>query len=148
VIDIQLPPLRERLDDIPVLAEFFLQRITRKQGMAQIKLSEQAIESLKLHNWPGNVRELENTIARACALSATDLLLPEDIPFTKSAFENDAKIRESLTTLLLKAPKDNGNVLKWVQDALIDIVIKENEGDLKEAANSLGITAAELKALR
>jgi len=148
VVDIQLPPLRERQDDIPVLAEFFLQRITKKQGMAQIKLSEQAIESLKQHKWPGNVRELENTIARACALSSTDLLLPEDIPFTKGAFEENAKVRDAITTLLHNRPTDQDNTIAWVESLLVKAALEEHDGDLKETATMLGLTTAELKAIQ
>ena len=80
VVEIRIPPLRERLEDIPLLAEFFLQRITKKNGMARIRLSAEAINTLQCHTWPGNVRELENTIARACALASSNILLPADIP--------------------------------------------------------------------
>ncbi len=145
VIDIQLPPLRDRLEDIPVLAQFFLERITKKQGMAQIKLSETAIHSLKQHHWPGNVRELENTIARACALSTTDMLLPEDIPLTKGAFESDAKIKEALSTLLSNAPTSGQNIIEWVQSSLVQLAVNESPDNLKEAARKLGIDVAELK---
>ena len=148
VVDIHLPPLRERSEDIPVLAEFFLQRITKKRGMAQIKLSERAIESLKLHTWPGNVRELENTIARACALSSTDLLLPDDIPFTKAAFQDDAKIKDALKALLNNAPANGGNLIKWFESELVKVTLEENDGDLKEAANILGLSTAELRAIQ
>ncbi len=80
VVEIRIPSLRERPGDIPLLAEFFLRKITRKHGMARIRLSGEALESLSNYRWPGNVRELENTMARACALATTDILLAEDIP--------------------------------------------------------------------
>ncbi len=147
VVDIQLPPLRERLDDIPVLAEFFLQRIASKQGLPQIRLSEQAIDSLKLHNWPGNVRELENTIARACALSSTDLLLPEDIPFTKSAFEDENRIEDALSAILTNVPRNIGNVLIWAQHALVQRALKENNDDHDATAKALGLSPEELQPL-
>jgi len=148
VVDIHLPPLRERVDDIPVLAEYFLQRITKKQGIAQIRLSDKAINLLKSHNWPGNVRELENTIARACALSTSDLLLPEDIPLTKSAFEHDARLNEALKSILHHALADETNLIEWTKKALIDVALKESSGDIKEAAVLLGLSSAELKALQ
>lgn len=146
VIDIQLPPLRERVDDIPVLAEFFLQKITKKQGMAQIRLSGLSIESLKNHHWPGNVRELENTIARACALCSTDLLLPEDIPFTKGAFDENHKVNEAIDSLISNPPSDGANLIDWTQKLMIKAALLQTEGDLKEAAGLLGITTADLKA--
>lgn len=80
VVEINLPPLRERPEDIPLLAEAFLVRLTRKQGIATLQFSQEALERLMGYAWPGNVRELQNTIARACALATSDILLPEDIP--------------------------------------------------------------------
>jgi len=144
VVDIHLPPLRQRLDDIPVLAEFFLQKITKKQGMAQIKLSEAAIESLKEHNWPGNVRELENTIARACALSSTNLLLPEDIPFTKGIFDDDTKVNDAIQTLLESYPRGDESIYEWTNALLLEKALQENK-DIKDVAMRLGISPSEFK---
>ncbi len=84
VVEIKIPALRERMEDIPLLAEYFLQRITRKNGMARIRISAEAITTLQSHHWPGNVRELENTIARACALASSQILLPADIPLASA----------------------------------------------------------------
>ncbi|NJR42443.1 MAG: sigma-54-dependent Fis family transcriptional regulator, partial [Akkermansiaceae bacterium] len=61
VVEIKIPALRDRLEDIPLLADYFLQRITRKNGMASIRISAEAVTALQTHHWPGNVRELENT---------------------------------------------------------------------------------------
>ena len=80
VVEIHLPPLRDRREDIPLLAEFFLQRVARKYGVAKIKLTGEAIDTLQTHRWTGNVRELENTIARACALAESPLLLSRRHP--------------------------------------------------------------------
>ena len=110
-MEITLPPLRDRPEDIPLLSEFFLQRLARKQGMARMRLSGEAIETLQKHNWPGNVRELENTIARACALSTTDLLLPEDIPIARSPFTQTQKLHSAIDTLLSATPGSNEGLL-------------------------------------
>ncbi len=83
VVELHLPPLRERKEDIPLLAEFFLKKITMKNNLGTINLSGEAKEKLQEQYWQGNVRELENTMARACALADTNLLLVEDIPITK-----------------------------------------------------------------
>ncbi|NNC88610.1 MAG: sigma-54-dependent Fis family transcriptional regulator [Akkermansiaceae bacterium] len=145
VVEIKLPPLRERPEDIPLLAEFFLQRLARKYGMARIRLSGEAGEALQKHNWPGNVRELENTIARACALATTDLLLPEDIPFARAPISEDLKIANALDTLLSVAPDKAGSLLAWTQRELAGRVLAETDGDLKEAARRLGATQAEIR---
>lgn len=118
VVEISLPPLRERRDDIPMLAEFFLQRLARKYGLAKIKLSGEAIEVLKNHHWTGNVRELENTMARACALAESSLLLAADIPFARSPWSHDSQVKESLANLLQHKPADEPDELQWIKSLL------------------------------
>ncbi len=145
VVPIRVPALRERPEDIPLLAEFFLQRLARKQGMARMRLSGEAVEALQKHRWPGNVRELENTLARACALSTSDLLLPDDFPFTQSPFSEDRKIGTAFDTLLSVAPDQDTNLLEWVQGELARRVFDETRGDLKEAARRLGATQAAVR---
>ncbi len=138
VVEINLPPLRLRPEDIPLLAEFFLQRLARKQGMARMRLSGEGVEALQKHDWPGNVRELENTIARACALSTSEILLPEDIPFAKSPFSDDRKISTAFDTLLSIAPEEGTDLLEWVRSEMARLVFEDANGDLKEAARRLG----------
>ncbi len=77
VVSIRIPPLRERREDIPLLAEHFAQKHGRAEGSA---ISAAAREVLVAHDWPGNVRELENVIARALALNPSGVVLPEDLP--------------------------------------------------------------------
>jgi two-component system response regulator PilR (NtrC family) len=80
VIPIHLPPLRERVEDIPLLAEHFLEKYAGLMGKPVRSISHQALERLRAYNWPGNVRELENVIERAVALEATPSVLPESLP--------------------------------------------------------------------
>jgi transcriptional regulator with PAS, ATPase and Fis domain len=80
VIKINLPPLRERRDDIPALAQHFLQRYSEKNGTCTKKISKQAMDLLLSHNWPGNVRELENAIEAALVMSNDWILWPDDLP--------------------------------------------------------------------
>jgi|CXWL01.1.fsa_nt_gi DNA-binding NtrC family response regulator len=77
VVTLTLPPLRERAEDIPDLAEYFMKRYAREYKRLQIRLSPSAINALTAYQWPGNIRELENTIARAIVLSPTDDITPE-----------------------------------------------------------------------
>ncbi len=77
VVSIRIPPLRERREDIPLLAEHFAQKHGRAEGSA---ISPEAREILVAHDWPGNVRELENVIARALALNPSGVVVPEDLP--------------------------------------------------------------------
>ncbi len=80
VIQIQLPPLRERQSDIPLLANFFLEKYKKELGKDIVKISDEAMELLKKYPFPGNIRELENIIERSVALERHNVILPETLP--------------------------------------------------------------------
>ncbi|MCP5537151.1 MAG: sigma-54-dependent Fis family transcriptional regulator [Akkermansiaceae bacterium] len=120
VVEIHLPPLRARTDDIPLLADYFLRLTVKRNGIPPLRLSAEAMDHLKNHSWPGNVRELENTIARACALANSDVLLPSDIEFTRTFSSNladDEATDRALKHLLSVVPKGQKRV-KWITDRL------------------------------
>jgi DNA-binding NtrC family response regulator len=146
VVEIPIPPLRERLEDVPLLAEFFLQRITKKNGMARIRLSAEAINTLQSHNWPGNVRELENTIARACTLASSNILLPVDIPLASAPGKSPAIISAAIDQLINIAPAGE-DLLAWVTREITGRVLERAGGDLKEASLVLNQPASDLRKL-
>ena len=146
VVEIPIPPLRERREDIPLLAEFFLQRITRKNGMARIRLSAEAINALQAHHWPGNVRELENTIARACALAGSNVLLASDIPLASVPGQSSADLSAALDKLLNLAPTGE-NLLAWLDRQAAGRVVERADGDLKQAALALNLPLPDLRKL-
>ncbi len=80
VIDIELPPLHERREDIPLLVEHFIKKFSQEPKKSVSGVSEEALKALINYAWPGNVRELENAIQRAITLSQHDVILPEDLP--------------------------------------------------------------------
>ena len=80
VINIELPPLRDRLSDIPMLAEHFLRRVGEDSGKPVAGFSPEAIEALQRYRWPGNVRELQNVVERAVLLGKGDLVRVDDLP--------------------------------------------------------------------
>jgi two-component system response regulator PilR (NtrC family) len=80
VIPVVVPPLRQRPEDIPLLAAHFLERFSKEMGKTISKISEEAMDRLIHHSWPGNVRELENVIERAVALETSPVVLPERLP--------------------------------------------------------------------
>ena len=143
VVELRIPPLRERPEDIPLLAEFFLQRITKKNGMARIRISAEATASLASHHWPGNVRELENTIARACALASSHVLLPADIPLA-SAPGKSSVLAHGLDQIINSAPSDTP-LMTWLHKQVVGRLLDRSAGDLKETAVALGVNLAELK---
>ena len=80
MISIELPPLRERIGDIPLLARHFLQKVVDETGKQVEAISEEAMTLLQRYRWPGNIRELENTIERAVLLGKGPILMVEDLP--------------------------------------------------------------------
>ncbi|MBL9113368.1 MAG: sigma-54-dependent Fis family transcriptional regulator [Verrucomicrobiaceae bacterium] len=152
VVRIHIPPLRERREDVRLLAEFFLHRLgTRKRGPT-MRFSEDALSMLEAYDWPGNVRELENTIQRACALSNTNVLLPSDIPLGSSgsrfggAVSSINRMRDALTTLVNAAQMTSDiDLLAWVEKELCRVAQRQLGGDIRKTAEFLGIEPADLQ---
>ena len=141
VIPVQTPPLRERREDIRLLAEHFLERFAREMGKSVAKLSQAAIACLERYPWPGNVRELENVIERAVALEPTAAILPERLP---------ASLREP-------GRGESGPVfgpgfsldayLESIEARLVGQALDLAGGDRGEAARLLGVNARRLRYL-
>jgi DNA-binding NtrC family response regulator len=146
VVEIKIPPLRERMEDIPLLAEYFLQRITRKNGMARIHISAEAVATLQDHHWPGNVRELENTIARACALASSQILLPADIPLASAPHRSAPGITAAIDQVINAAPADAG-LIDWLCRQVAQRILERSDGDLKDTSTALKISLPELRKL-
>ena len=150
VVELHIPPLRERVDDIPQLANFFLKKITKRQGaaaskVANMRLSEEAVAKLCAQPWPGNIRELENTIARACALAGSEVLLPDDIVLAEATRRPAVSTISSaeVQRIMSQAPKGE-NVLSWMNQRLIDESVSMTD-DLAEAASKLNLSLSEFK---
>lgn len=135
VVELRLPPLRERIEDIPLLAEFFLRKISRKNGLARIRLAGEAITVLQEHKWPGNVRELENTMARAVALATSDVLLAGDIPIGVS-LRSETEI-DTLLSQLFALSAENHDI--EIFEELKRYALKLAKNDESEAARLLGM---------
>ncbi len=145
VVEINLPPLRDRKEDIPELANFFLEKITRKNGMARLQISPEAVDKLSTHNWPGNVRELENTIARACALSHSNVLLAEDIPLGRTPGIGERSLDEALQTVFKYASVNSETPLLFIQQAVARHALDSTNDDMKEAARLLGVKLSQMR---
>jgi two-component system nitrogen regulation response regulator GlnG len=152
VVRIQLPPLRQRAEDIQLLAEYFLRKVATQKHLPQLKLSEDAVRVLEGHPWPGNVRELENTIQRACVLAASDILLPKDIPLGTPALGEaevataDGGVDAAIEVLLTAAAANpNTQLLPWLEEIFTLHALKKTRGNQVRAARLLGITRATLR---
>ena len=129
VIAIQLPALRERREDIPLLAHHFLRRYAAKNTKAIGGFTEEAMDLLQTYAWPGNVRELENAIERAVVLTRSDLITPADLPET--LVRSDQAARHLVISI--------GTPLEEVEDRLIEETLRYTRGDKTLAAKLLGI---------
>jgi len=124
-IHIELPPLRERENDIIVLAEFFLKKYTYKYNKPNLKINQQANEKLLNYSWPGNIRELQHTIEKAVILSDSTVLKSEDFYLRNI---NSVSGNTSLSTL------------EEVEKQMIQQALDKNNGNFTAAAEQLGIT--------
>ncbi len=129
VVSITLPPLRERKEDIPFLANHFLQKFTEENKKSISHISPEALEILLQYSWPGNVRELEHTIERAVIFSMHPMILPEDLP--RNMFE---EMKETNTLPLEKLLP-----LKEIEKRYVLQVLEETKGNKKKASEILGI---------
>jgi DNA-binding NtrC family response regulator len=132
-IEIEIPPLRDRPEDIPLLAHFFLKTYSTKYGKSIAKISDAAIARMNKHSWPGNIRELQHAIERAVIMSSATVLQPEDFNL------NASNVKESEPGLNLDAYN-----LEEVEKLLIRKVLKKYNGNITQAATELGLTRSSL----
>jgi DNA-binding NtrC family response regulator len=133
VFPIKLPPLRERKEDIPLLAAHFLDKYAKQESKELEGIAPDSLELLMAYNWPGNVRELENCIERAVVLASTREVTPKDLPNSVRSI-GEKKIYESDNTL-------SSWIEKLEEDALRNALL-ENGGNISQTAKKLGIGRA------
>jgi two-component system nitrogen regulation response regulator GlnG len=152
VVQIKLPSLRERREDIPLLAKHFLKEAERKLATGKKELSKEARELMLKHDWPGNVRELENAIKRACVLSngaiieKRDLFLEDTGPCTIKEFLEEKLKRYLKDMAKLEHSNLYETVVSEVEKAIITIVLDETDGNQLKTARILGINRNTLRA--
>ncbi len=135
VISIELPPLRERREDISILADAFLQQIARARSEEPKKLTPEAIEELQQYSWPGNVRELENALERAVILATTGFIAPSALP---------DRVRERRSEPLVTTHAAPNPPLEIIERAYIMWVLGSEGGNRSRAAEILGIDPSTL----
>ncbi|HBC45774.1 MAG TPA: hypothetical protein DCZ43_01870 [candidate division Zixibacteria bacterium] len=135
VIPIELPPLRKRNEDIPLLCEYFLSKFAQKMGIPPKTLSERTLQLFSRYAWPGNVRELENVIERATVISRNQELLPTDFP---------AEISVGISEMT-KGGIEVGLTIDGAEKMLIIRTLKANSGNRTKTAEVLGITTRTLR---
>jgi two-component system response regulator HydG len=137
VVTIEVPPLRERHEDIPLLADFFLKRFAEKNRRVIKGFTPRAVDLLMRNNWSGNVRELENVVERAVIMARGEMITPMEFP--ENLKELDQELRETRIDIAA------GRSLKEVEKEMILRTLEETGGNRTHAADILGISRRTLQ---
>jgi len=130
VFPIYIPALRERINDIPVLTDFFIDKFNKRHGKNIKRITSMAIDTLMVYHWPGNIRELENCIERACILSTDQVIRTHNLPASLQTASTSETMQSGTLDFIL------GNMEQQIiMDALIS-----TKGNSAKAADQLGIT--------
>ncbi|MCX5896229.1 MAG: sigma-54 dependent transcriptional regulator [Proteobacteria bacterium] len=142
VIHIHISPLRERKEDIPLMANYFLKKYSHELGKDVTEISSYAMDCLSQYHFPGNVRELENIIEKGVALAKTSIMLPESLELSKFKSEEQEKtVPESRASVHI--PPEGiqlDEVLEHYEKAYIEEALKMSKGSITGAARLLGIS--------
>ena len=141
VIEIKIPPLRERKGDLKPLAQYFLDKYSKEMGKKITKISSYAIELLKKYDFPGNIRELENLLERSVALTSTNILLPDSLElsiYKKRWIEGVKDRRFDLDEVAHGVSVDT--ILAEIERAYLEKALDLTQGNKHAAAKLLGIT--------
>ena len=146
VLEIKVPPLRDRKGDLRPLAQHFLDKYSRESGKEITKISSYAVDLLQKYNFPGNIRELENLIERSVALSSTNIILPDSLSLSihkRRWIEGVENRRYDI------ADVENGvsldNILEEIERAYIEKAMKFAKGNKNTAADLLGVSLRSMR---
>ena len=141
VIPVQLPPLRDRVEDIPLLVNHFIHQFAKQQGVPSPSISDEVMSVMKVYRWPGNVRELQNALERACALCDGGAVLLKDLP--ERVLEAVAGV--SATPQLIESPSAGVRSIgaREIPESVIDPMLVEKAAGA--AAWSRGLAPMQLK---
>jgi len=159
IVPIHLPPLRERLDDIPTLAEHILKKVCFELGIQKKAITQDSLDLLLTHDWPGNIRELQNALERACITSTGGTLLPEAFAFIKGnkqmyvtpASDNVGVSNVEVGFQSTHSDDDlnwvniNGKTLSEIEREVMQKTLKKTNNSKNETASILGITTRTLR---
>lgn len=145
VFPIELPPLRHRKEDIPLLVEIFLAKLNTFHLKGILDVHPQVLEAFLSYSWPGNIRELENLMERAYILEKASVLRPENFPLDLFSYQAEiipGKIDPGLTLSQVRQQET-----ARVEQIYLDLVLKQCRGKINESAKAAGITTRQLNKL-
>jgi two-component system response regulator PilR (NtrC family) len=140
VIPIRIPSLRERREDIPILAEYFLSKFRKEFGKDIRKLSSYAMDILKDYDFPGNVRELENIIERGVALESSSIILPDSLTLATYKKAQNVSAPPCQTAALPLNGTDLDQYLASIEKEMLLNALQQAQGVKLRAAELLGIS--------
>ena len=144
VIPVTLPPLRERIDDIPPLAEYFMAMYRHRYHKPDVRLAQATLETLCGYSWPGNVRELENIIERTVALTAGEHIEVRDLPANIARLDTPANVFDPGCPRIPAEGLDLGVTLESIESGLIRQALEMGKGVKARAAALLGLNRTTL----
>lgn len=144
VVEIRIPPLRERRDDIRPIAEAYTKKFSSRLKKRNIILTEEAIITLERYTWPGNIRELINIIERAVLLNTSGKIEPGEIPIEQEQLETTIHIKKEKDQIILDLPPE-GASLEAVEKGMIVAALERSGGNITGAARLLEVGRGTLR---
>ena len=145
VFPMEIPPLRDRPEDIPHLVEVFLKNMNRFSSKGIHDIHPHVLEAFRRYSWPGNIRELENLMERACILETSSLLTPESFP--SELFESEAPSASVFVDTQLTLTEVRHRGIEDIERRYLKEVLVKNQGRIKESASVAGVTTRQLHKL-
>ncbi|MFH2091010.1 MAG: sigma-54 dependent transcriptional regulator [Pseudomonadota bacterium] len=144
IFPVEIPPLRERLEDLPYLIETLLNNLNIKYGKGIKHLHHSVLNGLKKYDWPGNIRELENILERAYILEQTTILTPQNFP-GETMLGFDTKVHENYSETLISHARQHA--IDVFEHTYLTVLLKQTNGRIGLAAQTAGITSRQLNRL-
>ncbi|MFH1942198.1 MAG: sigma-54 dependent transcriptional regulator [bacterium] len=145
VFPIEVPPLRERKEDIPLLVEIFLERLNRFSLKHIIDVDSVVIEALQVYDWPGNIRELENLIERAYIIETSSVLTPQSFP--KELFVDGIRVEPHYIDVSIPLEKARQNAIESFEKEYLMELLMKNKGKVNRTAVEAGVGPRQLHKL-
>ena len=139
IIPIRIPPLCERPEDIPKLANDILRRITAERGWDEVNLDDGAINLMESYSWPGNIREMRNILERAAQIAQHSPLTARDLELQHSSNETGSRMNAPRASAI-----DTQLTMHQMEARFIELVLAEEEGSIERTAKRLGISRSSL----
>ena len=145
VFPIEVPPLRERIEDIPHLVEVFLEKMNRFNNKEIHDIDSQVMDAFRDYSWPGNIRELENLMERACILESSPLLTPESFP--GELFRSQESLASLPANSLPTLAEARNKGIEDIERRYLRQILSKNNGKINDSAHDAGITTRQLNKL-